>query len=307
MRYPIVFFSMALWWYANQVFSQEAVRWIQCTDYADKNLFEGISSKLDEPSPIPVLGKAIPLNRLLSMYPMSVVLDERALEEESVPTNEPIVLPLVPGISIRNQLKLILEPLQLTYVEMPGYLRITSRKSSANVVHLYDVTDWVRLENGQSNFFPLFNVIERSIAVDQWEGAGGNSGMTQWCVDSRAYLVVKAPVDTQIAIRDLFAAQRELSKNSGLEDTIRQVCSLQGWRSCKYRAPFIASRECPKKERNGSNPTVTPTASADYHDHMHRSSLIAHRLIGVFQFALLASVSVRRPLLLGSGIGDSSG
>ncbi|MBM3967301.1 MAG: hypothetical protein FJ308_19890, partial [Planctomycetes bacterium] len=87
-----------------------------------------------------------PLSTVMSefstQYNIPIVIDSRALEEESVTPEEPITLQ-VPEISLRSALKLILEPLNLTYVIQDEVMKITNKKNSANVVRVYPVGDLV--------------------------------------------------------------------------------------------------------------------------------------------------------------------
>lgn len=75
-------------------------------------------------------------------YGIPIVIDDKALEAENITPDEPITLEL-PAVSFRSALKLILEPLQLTYVIEDEVMRITSKKTSANVVRVYPVGDLV--------------------------------------------------------------------------------------------------------------------------------------------------------------------
>jgi len=75
-------------------------------------------------------------------YNIPIVIDDKALEEENITPDEPITLEL-PAVSFRSALKLILEPLQLTYVIEDEVMRITSKKTSANVVRVYPVGDLI--------------------------------------------------------------------------------------------------------------------------------------------------------------------
>ena len=87
---------------------------------------------------------------------------------------------------------------------------ITSKRTSANVIRLYDVTSLVAQIKGEYNFASLMHIIERSISDHGWASAGGNSNMTEWRTPTAAVLVVNAPNETHEAIRDLFSAKREL-------------------------------------------------------------------------------------------------
>jgi hypothetical protein len=75
-------------------------------------------------------------------YNIPIVIDDKALEDESISPDEPVTLTL-PPVSFRSALKLILEPLQLTYVIEDEVMRITSKQTSANVVRVYPVGDLV--------------------------------------------------------------------------------------------------------------------------------------------------------------------
>ncbi len=75
-------------------------------------------------------------------YNIPIVIDDKALEAENITPEEPITLEL-PTVSFRSALKLILEPLQLTYVIEDEVMRVTSKKTSANVVRVYPVGDLV--------------------------------------------------------------------------------------------------------------------------------------------------------------------
>ncbi len=75
-------------------------------------------------------------------HSIPIVIDDTALDAEGVTPDEPITLEL-PTVSLRSALKLILEPLQLTYVIEDEVMRITSKRTSANVVRVYPVADLV--------------------------------------------------------------------------------------------------------------------------------------------------------------------
>ena len=77
-----------------------------------------------------------------AQYDIPIVLDDKALEEQNITPDEQVTLNL-PPVSFRSALKLILEPLQLTYVIEDEVMRITSKKASANVVRVYPVGDLV--------------------------------------------------------------------------------------------------------------------------------------------------------------------
>ncbi len=227
MRQLLYSLTIVLYLVADRGLAQDHVRWVQSTNLADSGLVQEISRKLDQQSPIRGSDRAIPLKQLMSMYPIVVLVDKRALEDENISMEEPITVPVVPGISIRNQLKWILGPLQLTYVESPGYLTITSKKVSANVIRLYDVTEFVSSSKGKYDFGSLIQIIEQSITPDAWLNAGGTSNMIEWRNPNAAVLVVTAPDEAHEAICHLFLSQRELLKRSDSNTTLGRLRSSQ--------------------------------------------------------------------------------
>ena len=212
MRCPFALFAVVV--VAGQVIAQDTVRWVQSSGRDDLDLIQQISRILDEPSPVTKELKAVPLSNLISRYPIQILLDDHALQDENISPDEPITLPSIPGISIRNQLKLIFTPLELTYMEQPGYLLVTTKKSTANVVRLYDVTAFVRTSKDGYSFFSLIRIIESCIEESDWRINGGTSNMMEWRTTQAGILVVNAPSTTQDAIRDLLNAQRVLLSQS---------------------------------------------------------------------------------------------
>jgi hypothetical protein len=105
-----------------------------------------IYSALDKPVDADFNGT--PLSTLMKTYGedlgIPIVMDDRALEEENIAPDEQISLSLPPqSVSFRSALKLILDPLELTYVIEDEVMRITTKKGSADVVRVYPVGDLV--------------------------------------------------------------------------------------------------------------------------------------------------------------------
>jgi hypothetical protein len=241
MRWPLLTLFLALGVFFETCYSQDPIQWVQSTNHADSELVAALRKKMDEPSPIKGSESVFPLRHLESAYPIAISLDERSLEEESITPDEPIRFADIPGISIRNQLIHILEPLYLTYVEKPGYLLITSKKTLANVVRLYNVTSIVDARgNGNYNFSPLIGIIEQTIATTDWQIAGGYSSLSEWRTPTTGILVVSAPQVTQDAILDLLNAQRLLLKEATLRQKPRQLRGTlhpSGVRRAELRRP----------------------------------------------------------------------
>ena len=107
---------------------------------SERVIFRALNQKAD------VAFNAQPLSAVMKFFSdtfgVPIVIDDKALEDENITQDEPITLNL-PPVSFRSALKLILEPLQLTYVIQDEVMRITSKQASANVVRVYPVGDLV--------------------------------------------------------------------------------------------------------------------------------------------------------------------
>ena len=107
---------------------------------SERKIYRALDDKND------VSFNATPLSNVVKFFSethaIPIVIDDKALEAENITPDEPVSLEL-PSVSFRSALKLILDPLQLTYVIEDEVMRITSKKTSANVVRVYPVGDLV--------------------------------------------------------------------------------------------------------------------------------------------------------------------
>ena len=100
-----------------------------------------IRSKLNERMDID--NDATPLVSVMafiaSQLEVAVVIDEKALEEESITLDEPVTIHRKDAM-VRHILNQVLEPLQLTYRIDLEAVFITSKKTSANEMGFYDLS-----------------------------------------------------------------------------------------------------------------------------------------------------------------------
>jgi len=147
------------------------------------------------------------MERFSDAYGIPIVLDEPSLEEETVRPDEPVTLH-VPHISLRSALRLILDPLHLTYVIDNEVLKITNRRNSANMLCVYEVRVLLSVGARQTedsiSTWNLMSTIETSIEPDMWANAGGTSTMSvAKNRDGQTTLVISAPCETHLAIQSL--------------------------------------------------------------------------------------------------------
>ena len=171
--------------------------------FDNNELEEGIRRTLNERLDIEF--NLTPLSQIVAFISeranIPIILDEKALEEESITPEEPITIKRE-GVKVRNALLQILEPLQLTYkIELEGVM-ITSKKSSANIIRYYDLS---YLFPNSGLIQELIMAIETMVEPSNWQEAGGTSSITT----VGSMLLVSAPEETQLEVERLL---RNISK-----------------------------------------------------------------------------------------------
>jgi hypothetical protein len=151
-----------------------------------------------------------PLNKVMKefskVYGFPILLDEKGLEDETVTAEDPITLN-VPEISLRSALRLILDPLNLTFVIRDEVMIITNKRNSANMLCVYDVDSLLPSRAGSKRDLSLgrlIRAIEESITPDTWLNAGGTSSIS--LVRNRneqMVWVIAAPFETHLEIQSL--------------------------------------------------------------------------------------------------------
>jgi len=132
-----------------------------------------------------------------------ILIDDKALEEESITPEEPITLRLKKA-KLVDVLILMLEPLYLTYVIENEVFRITSKKESANVLRFYDMS-YLLPDSGLTA--ELLTALESSVAPDQWQNDGGTASMKT----VGSMLLIAAPQYVHFEVEKFL---NELSKQS---------------------------------------------------------------------------------------------
>lgn len=84
------------------------------------------------------VGLAAVMSRFEKTLDFPIIIDEKALEDEGISLDEKITLQLSQEVSFRNALKLVLDPLNLTWVIEDGVMRITTKPTSPAVTRVYD-------------------------------------------------------------------------------------------------------------------------------------------------------------------------
>ena len=162
------------------------------------------------------IGLSAVMSRFATTLDFPIIIDERALEEEGISLDEQISLSLSKEISFRSALKLVLEPLNLTWVIEDEVMRITTKSNSANVLQTYDLSE---ILPDNSTVLELVTIVERTVAPDSWDAAGGTSTIAIF----GSLLVVSCPEDTHEGIvKTLFLLGNQAPQNIKPAPTSKQ-------------------------------------------------------------------------------------
>jgi hypothetical protein len=130
---------------------------------------------------------------------LEVDVNLQALEDEGIDVATLPGLPAGTG-PLREQLRRMLDPLELTYRVFEGYIEITSKTEAIDnpSMRFYDLSHVAR---DNSSLADILNAIYTSVAPDSWEQQGGNCT----CVPIGQMLLVRTSEIDQLEIERLLA------------------------------------------------------------------------------------------------------
>ena len=139
---------------------------------------------------------------------LPILIDTIALEGAGgVTPEDPVTLTGVPEISLRSALRLVLEPLELTYVIEDEVMKITTKdQGSARIRRMYDLA---YLFPSDERVTELFGVIQTTVPAN-WDVNGGEDSFSM----IGSILVVNCPEDAQIAIEGLLSDLSRMNKEN---------------------------------------------------------------------------------------------
>lgn len=210
-----------------------------------------IRESLDKPTSVEFIDLAFEdcFKYLRDYHKINIWADRQALNEEGVKLDQPITLKLA-GVSLRSVLKLLLEPVQLTYVIEDDVMKITTfaKANGKLLIRTYPVRDLYRgriavddqpLEGqGDARRSPaesrpgdLEMAIAKSIEPDSWDETKGPGSMTY--VREPGSLVIRQTAGAHEQILQLLRDLRE-AKRLGQGAPQAQAIPRAGW---KIRGP----------------------------------------------------------------------
>jgi RNA polymerase sigma factor (sigma-70 family) len=151
----------------------------------------------------------LPLSQVATLlskeWDVDIIIDERALSDASIMTEEPVTVRRNGMVKYKDLLRQILDPLDLTYVIRYDAILITTKEGSrSDIVRFYDLS-FVLPDNGLAN--ELVESIQALVTPDVWEVSGGTSTMSVL----GSMLIVRAEEESHEAIEDFL---RKAAKQS---------------------------------------------------------------------------------------------
>jgi hypothetical protein len=116
--------------------------------------------------------------KIAAEHKVTVAIDQQALEDAGLDGDTPVSLN-VSNCELRSALRLLLEPLGLTYAYRHGTLYITSHDEV--VTRVYNVRRLVRRgAGGEIRYAPLIDTLESAVSPAQWQKLGGAGSATPY-------------------------------------------------------------------------------------------------------------------------------
>jgi len=152
---------------------------------------------------------------LESVYHTPIWIDKQALQDEGINMETQITL-VKSGIPLESILRLILEPLGLTYVNREGVLTITTKvkANEKQTTRIYPVADLVNVGTQPGDYVLLMQILQRSPDT-KWADVDGEGGsMTPFPIARSLVISQTQKVHREIA--GILAALRRARHNQHL-------------------------------------------------------------------------------------------
>jgi hypothetical protein len=146
-------------------------------------------------------------------HDIEIQLDKQALEEMDL-GSDTMVTCVVKDVSLRSALRIMLRPLELTYIIRDEVLLITSQQVAEEnrKTIVYDVADLVTYRDEKGDIWidhqPLIDVVATTVEPDSWMEAGGNGAILGADFASVHVLVVKTTEEIQAEVASVLKAIR---------------------------------------------------------------------------------------------------
>ena len=152
------------------------------------------------------------LTYLENEFSISISLDRDALDELGLGPDEPVSIGAksLNNVKSAQALRLVLDPLELTYCIDGGVVVVTTQEEALTKLSLavYDVRDLVT----EGDYNSLIDIIASTIAPDTWADNGGGVAQIR-SLPQRGCLVISQTTTAHGQIGDLLSALRQPAVN----------------------------------------------------------------------------------------------
>lgn len=157
---------------------------------------------------------------LSEMTKVPMIVDQMALDDEGIPSDEPITLTLA-GVSLRSTMKMMFDDLGLTWVIEDEVLKITSKTKAEEkqISRVYPVADLIDPTDDES-VQELLVVLQAAVPDANWEEVDGTGG-TIYPVKFTKSIVIRQTRVVHEGIVKLLDSLREAKKLAQLQEKSR--------------------------------------------------------------------------------------
>ncbi len=163
-------------------------------------------------------GEQTPLEEVLdymeSEYGIEIRIDLVGLDELGVATDDPVDF-RYRSVKLGAALRMMLEPLELTYIVQHGVVSVTSHDIALSKlsVAVYPVADLIN----ERNYEPLVNAITATIAADTWAENGGGEAEVR-VLPQRGAIIVSQTTEVHEELYGLLTALRKIPRQTHSDD-----------------------------------------------------------------------------------------
>jgi hypothetical protein len=185
---------------------------------ADAEIEKSLSNKVDlNFNSTSLAGVA---ERLAADAHLKILFDTAALKDAAIDPKAVTVTNCAKGISLRSALKIILSPLNLTYIITDEILLITTADKAGSMLttRLYPIGDFGDAELLASN-------IRNTIAAPTWDEVGGQGTLAIVC-EKNPVLAISQTQQTHAAIADFLALLREVIRHQPAHEKAEESPTL---------------------------------------------------------------------------------
>ena len=159
---------------------------------------------------------------LSEMTKVPMIVDQMALDDEGIPSDEPMSLTLS-GVSLRSTMKMMFDDLGLTWVIEDEVLKITSKTKAEEkqISRVYPVADLINPTDDES-VQELVVVLQAAVPDANWEDVDGTGG-TIYPVKFTKSIVIRQTRVVHEGIVKLLDSLREAKKLAQFQEKSRDI------------------------------------------------------------------------------------